>query len=250
VRAVDMDTDTDLPAPGRRLPTPLTIYDVARHAGVSTASVSRVLNGHVTPRPETRDRVLRAVSELGFVPNGAARALSSRLKEVVSVVVRRIGFENSDEPEFEDESDNLVFIDMVNRGVEVAAQHHGYDLLLSSVEVNDHAPGGKIAKLAAKSDGIILHDRVLSPSGIVRLADRIPVVTLAALNFGALIGGAIITEQIFQLDGMGNYFIQNLFSQDVYPIMAWLMITAIAIIIFNLIADILYGVLDPRVRYD
>jgi peptide/nickel transport system permease protein len=78
----------------------------------------------------------------------------------------------------------------------------------------------------------------------------IPVVTLAALNFGALIGGAIITEQIFQLDGMGNYFIQNLFSQDVYPIMAWLMITAIAIIIFNLIADILYGVLDPRVRYD
>jgi len=78
----------------------------------------------------------------------------------------------------------------------------------------------------------------------------IPVVTLAALNFGALIGGAIITEQIFQLDGMGNYFIQNLFSQDVYPIMAWLMITAVAIIIFNLIADILYGVLDPRVRYD
>ena len=78
----------------------------------------------------------------------------------------------------------------------------------------------------------------------------IPVVTLAALNFGALLGGAIITEQIFQLDGMGNYFIQNLFSQDVYPIMAWLMITAVAIIIFNLIADILYGVLDPRVRYD
>ena len=73
---------------------------------------------------------------------------------------------------------------------------------------------------------------------------------LAALNFGALIGGAIITETIFQLDGMGNYFIQNLFSQDVYPIMAWLMITATMIILFNLVADILYGVLDPRVRYD
>ena len=78
----------------------------------------------------------------------------------------------------------------------------------------------------------------------------IPVTTLAALNFGALVGGAIITEQIFQLDGMGNYFIQNLFSQDVYPIMAWLMVVAVAIIVFNLIADILYGVLDPRVRYD
>ena len=49
---------------------------------------------------------------------------------------------------------------------------------------------------------------------------------------------------------MGNYFIQNLFNQDVYPIMAWLMITATMIILFNLVADILYGVLDPRVRYD
>jgi peptide/nickel transport system permease protein len=78
----------------------------------------------------------------------------------------------------------------------------------------------------------------------------IPIVTLSALQFGALIGGAVITEQIFQLDGMGNYFIQNLLSQDAYPVMAWLMITATAVIIFNLIADILYGVLDPRVRYD
>jgi peptide/nickel transport system permease protein len=78
----------------------------------------------------------------------------------------------------------------------------------------------------------------------------IPIVTLSALSFGGLIGGAIITEQIFQLDGMGNYFIQNLLSQDAYPVMAWLMITATAIIVFNLIADILYGVLDPRVRYD
>ena len=78
----------------------------------------------------------------------------------------------------------------------------------------------------------------------------IPIVTLSAINFGALIGGAVITETIFQLDGMGNYFIQNLFSQDVYPIMAWLMITATMIIVFNLIADVLYGVLDSRVRYD
>jgi peptide/nickel transport system permease protein len=78
----------------------------------------------------------------------------------------------------------------------------------------------------------------------------IPIVTLSALNFGGLIGGAVITESIFQLDGMGNYFIQNLQSQDAYPVMAWLMITATAIIVFNLIADILYGVLDPRVRYD
>jgi peptide/nickel transport system permease protein len=78
----------------------------------------------------------------------------------------------------------------------------------------------------------------------------IPVVTLSALNFGALIGGAVITESIFQLDGMGNYFIGKLFDQDVYPVMAWLMVTAVMIIVFNLIADVLYGYLDPRVRFD
>ena len=61
---------------------PPTIYDVARAAGVSIASVSRVLNGRRNPRPETRDRVLQAVAELGFVPDDAARALSARLKEV------------------------------------------------------------------------------------------------------------------------------------------------------------------------
>ena len=58
-------------------------------AGVSIASVSRVLNGHANPRPDTQERVLRAVAELGFVPDGAARALSGRLKEVVAVVFRR-----------------------------------------------------------------------------------------------------------------------------------------------------------------
>jgi peptide/nickel transport system permease protein len=78
----------------------------------------------------------------------------------------------------------------------------------------------------------------------------IPVVTVSALNFGGLIGGAVITESIFQLDGMGNYFIQNLFSQDVYAVMAWLMVTATAVILFNLIADVMYGYLDPRIRYD
>ncbi|WP_051451879.1 LacI family DNA-binding transcriptional regulator [Actinospica robiniae] len=174
-----MTADESHPSHGRK-PTPsLTIYDVARTAGVSIASVSRVLNGHSTPRPETRDRVLRAVQELGFVPDGAARALSSRLKEVVSVVFRRPRAEPAADAEFDDEADSLVFMDVLNRGIEVAAQLEGFDLLLSSVDVHEHSPGGKVAKLAGKSDGIILHDRVLNPNGVIRLADRIPVVTLA-----------------------------------------------------------------------
>jgi peptide/nickel transport system permease protein len=78
----------------------------------------------------------------------------------------------------------------------------------------------------------------------------IPVVTVAALNFGALLGGAIVTETVFSLDGMGYYFITKLGQFDVYAVMAYLAITAVFIIGFNLIADILYGYLDPRVRYE
>jgi peptide/nickel transport system permease protein len=78
----------------------------------------------------------------------------------------------------------------------------------------------------------------------------IPLVTVIALNMGALLSGAIVTETVFSLDGMGLYFINALGTADPYPVMAWLMITATMIIVFNLVADILYGVLDPRVRYD
>lgn len=78
----------------------------------------------------------------------------------------------------------------------------------------------------------------------------IPLVTLVALNFGALLGGAIVTETVFSLDGMGLYFVNALGTADPYPVMAWLMVTATLIIVFNLVADITYGYLDPRVRYD
>jgi peptide/nickel transport system permease protein len=78
----------------------------------------------------------------------------------------------------------------------------------------------------------------------------IPLTTVVALNFGGLLGGAIITETIFSLDGMGLYFITALNDADPYPIMAWLAITSVAIVLFNLIADVAYGFLDPRVRYE
>jgi peptide/nickel transport system permease protein len=78
----------------------------------------------------------------------------------------------------------------------------------------------------------------------------IPLVTLVALNVGGLLAGAIVTETVFALDGMGFYFFRALGDGDPYPIMAWLMVTSTIVIVFNLIADITYGYLDPRVRYD
>jgi peptide/nickel transport system permease protein len=78
----------------------------------------------------------------------------------------------------------------------------------------------------------------------------IPITTVAALNIGGLLGGAIVTETVFTLDGMGHYFVLALGQGDTYEVMAYLMVTAVIIILFNLIADIAYGFLDPRIRYD
>jgi peptide/nickel transport system permease protein len=78
----------------------------------------------------------------------------------------------------------------------------------------------------------------------------IPTVTVAALSFGTLLSGAIVIETVFGLDGMGRYFILQLGRRDPYPIMAWLLIVAIVVVIFNLVADLVYGYLDPRIRYD
>jgi LacI family transcriptional regulator len=160
---------------------PPTIYDVARAAGVSIASVSRVLNGHRNPRQETRDRVLHAVAELGFVPDGAARALSARLKEVVGVVFRRVPWGETNEGAFAEEDESLQFTDVINRGIEVAAQRRGYNLLVGSVDVDEHDAHRRIMTMARKSDGLILHDRVLEPSRLAQLSMHVPVVTMAGV---------------------------------------------------------------------
>lgn len=76
----------------------------------------------------------------------------------------------------------------------------------------------------------------------------IPVTTIAALSFGVVLGGAIVTEAVFSLDGMGLFFLRYLNIRDPYPIMAWLIITATAVVVANLVADLLYGILDPRIR--
>ncbi len=76
----------------------------------------------------------------------------------------------------------------------------------------------------------------------------IPMATILALDIGAIFGGAIITESIFQTDGIGQFFLRELAVPDVYGVMAYLLVTATMIILFNLVADIAYGFLDPRIR--
>jgi LacI family transcriptional regulator len=156
-----------------------TIYDVARVAGVSIASVSRVLNGRRNPLPDTKERVERAVAELGFIPDAAARTMVTRLKEVVGVVIRRPAVVITADGFFEDEEMSLQFPDLINRGIEVAAQRRDFNLLVSSVGAGGHDDSRRIFSLARKSDGLILHDRVLDSAQLDQLSRQVPVVTLA-----------------------------------------------------------------------
>jgi peptide/nickel transport system permease protein len=86
---------------------------------------------------------------------------------------------------------------------------------------------------------------------VVRHALRnalIPIATIIALDIGALIGGAVITEFVFGWSGMGQLFQKGLVAVDPNPVMAFFVVTGLLIVIFNLVADLLYASLDPRIR--
>jgi peptide/nickel transport system permease protein len=76
----------------------------------------------------------------------------------------------------------------------------------------------------------------------------IPLVTVMALDIGLLFGGLIITEKIFSIPGMGSLFFDSLLQGDTNVLVAWTVITAAFVIFFNLLADVGYGALDPRIR--
>ena len=98
----------------------------------------------------------------------------------------------------------------------------------------------------ARSKG--LAERVVVTKHVVRNA-LIPVVTLVALQMPAVFGGAIVTEQIFRIPGIGSLLIDAILRNDTPVIMAVTFVFASLVILFNLIADILYGWLDPRISY-
>lgn len=78
----------------------------------------------------------------------------------------------------------------------------------------------------------------------------IPIITVIALGVPSIFGGAIITETLFKVNGIGQLLLTALFANDLPMVMTLTFIFAILIVFFNLIADVLYGILDPRIRYD
>jgi len=98
----------------------------------------------------------------------------------------------------------------------------------------------------ARAKGIA--ERAVITRHVVRNA-LIPVVTLVALSMPAVFGGAIVTEQIFRVPGIGSLLISSILANDTPVIMAVTFVFACLVILFNLLADILYGWLDPRISY-
>jgi peptide/nickel transport system permease protein len=93
-----------------------------------------------------------------------------------------------------------------------------------------------------------LPERIVVMKHVVRNA-LIPVVTLVALQMPAVFGGAIITEQIFRIPGIGSLLISSILANDTPVIMAVTFVFACLVILFNLLADLIYGWLDPRIAY-
>jgi peptide/nickel transport system permease protein len=94
-----------------------------------------------------------------------------------------------------------------------------------------------------------LRHRVVMRRHALRTA-LIPVLTLVVFSIQGAIDGAVITETVFQWNGFGRYFIDRLREADTFPVMAFVMLSGALTVLGNLVADLLYAVLDPRIRYD
>ncbi len=101
----------------------------------------------------------------------------------------------------------------------------------------------RTARSKGRSENAVLLIHVLRNS-------LIPVVTLIALGIPTIFSGAIITEQIFRVNGLGQLLIIAIESADIPLVQTLTFLFAVLIVIFNLIADVIYGILDPRIRYD
>lgn len=99
----------------------------------------------------------------------------------------------------------------------------------------------------ARSKGLV--ERIVVIVHVLRNS-LIPVVTLLALGIPGIFGGAIITEQIFRVNGLGQLLIIAIQGADIPLVQTITFIFAVLIVMFNIIADVLYGILDPRIRYD
>lgn len=119
----------------------VTIYDVAREANVSMATVSRVVNGNPNVKPSTRKKVLEAIERLGYRPNAVARGLASKKTTTVGVIIPDI---------------SSIFFAELARGIEDIATMYKYNIILSNSDQNKEKELHLLNTMLAKQvDGIV-----------------------------------------------------------------------------------------------
>ena len=152
-----------------------TLYDVARAAGVSTATVSRVVHGQAGVRSATRQRVLEVIEELGYVPDGAAQSMATHRKEVVGLIT----VENRG-PETEIEQEGLLFVEEILRGVDMGLSQVGWSVLISVLrEASPASAYQQLQKVSAKVDGMLITEGIVGSDQLALLAARTPIVLIA-----------------------------------------------------------------------
>lgn len=101
----------------------------------------------------------------------------------------------------------------------------------------------RTARSKGLTEGVVINRHVLRNS-------LIPVVTLLALQIPGIFAGAIITENIFRINGLGQLLLVSIGQNDIPMVQSLIFIFAVLVVFFNIVADIVYGMLDPRIRYD
>ncbi len=171
-----------------------TVYDVAEHAGVSIATVSRVLRRPADVREATRERVLASVRSLGYVPSASARGLAARrtgvvglffpdfdaMRETTAFVPDRTGtVPVVDDPAGDDEpvGSDLLYFDEVLRGAEIEAWRNGFVLLVGVGRGPDSL--SIVSDIAGRVDGLAVLAGSVPDEMLEHIAHRIPVVLIA-----------------------------------------------------------------------
>jgi LacI family transcriptional regulator len=154
------------------------VYDVAGRAGVSIATVSRVYRAPQSVRAGTRDRVLEAARELGYVPSGNARGLASRNTRVLGLCFPDYADPDAEDPDGDyGDAELMLYSDEIIRGMERAARRHGYALLIAASLAE--GPMSLVADVAGRVDGFAVLARTVPTEELEVIARRLPVVMLA-----------------------------------------------------------------------
>lgn len=157
------------------------MYDVAERSGVSIATVSRVYRNPDSVRAQTREKVMEAARELGYVPSGSARGLASRTTGVLGLCFPDYADPDAETAAAASDADDdqavMLYSDQIIRGMERAARRHGYALLIAASL--DGGPESLVAKVAGRVDGFAVLARTVPTEDLEVISRRLPVVMLA-----------------------------------------------------------------------